>query len=53
MPILVIDDWNDVSQTFLEKEYENIIHLTLDTAITISSVLGSEIMTKNMQQANK
>ena len=24
MPILVIDDWSDVSQTFLEKEYEKI-----------------------------
>ena len=24
MPILVVDDWNDVSQTFLEKEYEKI-----------------------------
>ena len=34
-------------------EYENIIHLTLGTAITISSVLGSKIMIKNMQQANK
>ena len=34
-------------------EYEKIIQSTLDTAITISSVLGSEIMTKNMQEANK
>lgn len=33
------------------EEYKNIFHSALDTAITISSVLGSEIMTKNMQQA--
>ena len=35
------------------EEYKNIFHSALDTAITISSVLGSEIMTKNMQQACK
>ena len=35
MPILVIDDWNDVSQTFLEKEYENITSAWDDSKLFI------------------